>query len=56
MLSVKYFSLFRDNDLQNLEQSYDFTKTVTEHNLNTYDIMITFFLLQNEYSAQKMPG
>jgi len=37
--------LFRDNDLQNLEQTYDFTKTVTEHNLYTYDITITFFLL-----------
>jgi len=37
--------LFRDNDLQNLEQLCDFTKTVTEHNLYTYDIMITFFLL-----------
>jgi hypothetical protein len=38
-------SLFRDNDLQNLEQSYDFTKTVIEHNLYAYDIMISFFLL-----------
>jgi hypothetical protein len=41
---VKYFALFRDNDLPKLEQ-YNFTKTGTEHNLYAYGIIITFFLL-----------
>jgi hypothetical protein len=42
MLSAKYFALFRDNDLPNLEY---ITKTGTEHNLYAYGVMITFFFL-----------